>query len=110
MNERFFSLPPEKRRAIINAGYRVFSRDSCRKSPVGDIAEEAGISKSFLFHYFSNKKELYLFLWEYCARTTVRCLKEAGCYGQTDLFESMRRGQADEPGSCPVSPRGWSCI
>ena len=28
MNERFFALPPEKRRAIINAGYRVFSRNS----------------------------------------------------------------------------------
>ena len=26
MNERFFALPAEKRRAIINAGYRVFSR------------------------------------------------------------------------------------
>ena len=94
MNERFFALPPEKRRAIINAGYRVFSRNSYKKSPVGDIAAEAGISKSLLFHYFANKKELYLFLWEYCAKTTIKCLREAGCYGQIDLFESMRRGLA----------------
>ena len=56
MNERFFALPAEKRRAIINAGYRVFSRNSYKKSPVGEIAQEAGISKSLLFHYFANKK------------------------------------------------------
>ena len=58
MNERFFALPAEKRRAIINAGYRVFSHNSYKKSPVGEIAQEAGISKSLLFHYFANKKEL----------------------------------------------------
>lgn len=28
MNERFFSLPEEKQRAIINAGYQVFSHNS----------------------------------------------------------------------------------
>ena len=33
MNEKFFSLPQEKQQAIINAGYRVFSRNSYRKAP-----------------------------------------------------------------------------
>ena len=43
MNEKFFSLPQEKQQAIINAGYRVFSRNSYRKSPMSEIAEAAGI-------------------------------------------------------------------
>lgn len=64
MNEKFFSLPEEKQQAIINAGYRVFSQNTYKKSPVSEIAAEAGISKSLLFYYFRNKKELYLFLWE----------------------------------------------
>ncbi len=46
MNEKFFALPKEKQQRIINAGYRVFSRNSYRKSPVGEIAAEADISKS----------------------------------------------------------------
>ena len=46
MNEKFFALPKEKQQRIINAGYRVFSRNSYRKSPVGGIAAEADISKS----------------------------------------------------------------
>ena len=92
MNEKFFSLPEEKRQAIINAGYRVFSQNTYKNSPMSEIADAAGISKSLLFHYFRNKKELYLFLWDNCAETTIRYLTEYGCYGQTELFESMERG------------------
>lgn len=75
MNEKFFSLPVEKQEAIINAGFRVFSQNSYKKSPMSEIAGAAGISKSLLFHYFHNKKELYLFLWEKCARITIEELQ-----------------------------------
>lgn len=92
MNERFYALSPEKQQAIINAGYRVFSQNSFKNSPMSEIAAEAGISKSLLFHYFHNKKELYLFLWDKCAETTIEFLTRYGCYGQTELFESMERG------------------
>lgn len=92
MNEKFFALPQEKQQAIINAGYRVFSQSSYKNSPMSEIAEAAGISKSLLFHYFHNKKELYLFLWDTCARTTIEFLTKYDCYGQKDLFESMERG------------------
>lgn len=92
MNERFFSLPEEKRQAIINAGYRVFSQNSYRHSPMSEIAAEAGISKGLLFHYFRNKRELYLFLWDQCAQMTIQVLTRYGCYQQDGLFESIERG------------------
>ena len=92
MNEKFFSLPEEKQQAIINAGYRVFSRNSYRKSPMSEIADAAGISKSLLFHYFRNKKELYLFLWNTCARLTLEVLRDYHCYEGDDLFVIMRKG------------------
>lgn len=92
MNEKFFSLPEEKQRTIINAGYQVFSQNSYKNSPMSQIAQAAGISKSLLFHYFHNKKELYLFLWEKCAATTIEYLTKYECYQQKELFESMERG------------------
>lgn len=92
MNEKFFSLPEQKQQAIINAGYRVFSQNSYKKSPMSEIAEAAGISKSLLFHYFHNKKELYLFLWKKCGEITIWYLTQYGCYEQRDLFEMMSRG------------------
>ncbi len=92
MNEKFYSLPAEKQEAIINAGYRVFSQNSYKNSPMSEIAEAAGISKSLLFHYFRNKKEFYLFLWDKCAKTTIEFLTRYECYGQKGLFESMEHG------------------
>lgn len=92
MNEKFFSLPEEKQLAIINAGYRVFSQNCYRKSPVSEIAAEAGISKSLLFHYFRNKRELYLFLIERAAKITYKYLYEFGCAEEDDIFEIMHRG------------------
>lgn len=92
MNEKFFALPQEKQQAIINAGYRVFSQNSYKNSPMSEIAGAAGISKSLLFHYFRNKKELYLFLWDKCAETTIEYLTRYDCYGQKKLFDSMERG------------------
>ena len=92
MNEQFFSLPAEKQQAIINAGYKVFSQNSYKNSPMSEIAEAAGISKSLLFHYFHNKKELYMFLWDKCAEITIEFLTKHNCYGQKNLFESMERG------------------
>lgn len=92
MNEKFFSLPAEKRQRMLNAAYRFFSQNSYKHSPMQEIADAAGISKSLLFHYFHNKRELYLFLWDECARITIDTLTRFKCYEQSDLFESMMMG------------------
>ena len=39
-----------------------------------------------------NKKELYLFLWDKCAETTIEFLTRYDCYSQRELFESIERG------------------
>ena len=59
---------------------------------MSEIAAAAGISKSLLFHYFRNKKELYMFLWNKCAEITIEFLTKYDCYGQKNLFDSMERG------------------
>jgi AcrR family transcriptional regulator len=59
---------------------------------MSEIADAAGISKALLFHYFHNKKELYLFLWDTCCRITVEEMTRSGAYEQTDLFGSMDYG------------------
>lgn len=92
MNERFFQLPAEKQEKIINAGYAVFANNSYKKSPMSEIADAAGISKSLLFYYFRNKRELYLFLWNKCAEITIEYMTNYGCYGKEDLFEMMYSG------------------
>ncbi|MCR5103160.1 MAG: TetR/AcrR family transcriptional regulator [Eubacterium sp.] len=92
MNDKFFALPQEKQDRILNAGFRVFSKNSYKKSPMLEIANEAGISKSLLFFYFRNKKEFYLFLMKTAEELTMKYLVASGCYQETDIFEMMYKG------------------
>ncbi len=92
MNDKFFTLPKTKQEAIINAGFHVFSQNSYKKSPMSEIADAAGISKSLLFHYFHNKRELYLFLWDRCMEITTKSLEENLSFVPEDLFEMMFKG------------------
>lgn len=77
MNKKFFALPVQKQEAILNAGFCVFSQNSYKKSPTSEIADAAGISKSLLFHYFYNKRELYLFYGKNVRRLPWRLWKKA---------------------------------
>lgn len=91
MNNKFFTLPTEKQRRIINAAYKVFSDNSYKKAPMSEIAEEGNISKSLLFHYFTNKKDLYLYLWDNACEITMQAIREYKTLETDDFFEMLRR-------------------
>jgi AcrR family transcriptional regulator len=50
----------ERRRQILRAAERLFSERPYSSVSVGDIAEEAGVAKGLMHHYFGSKRELYL--------------------------------------------------
>lgn len=79
MNDKFFNLPLEKQQRIINAAYKVFSQSSYKKAPMSEIADEGGISKALLFHYFTNKKELYFYLWNSAIEMTRKIIQIMRC-------------------------------
>lgn len=91
VNERFFALPPERQRDILNAAFKVFANSDYKHASMQQIADEAHISKALLFHYFKNKQELYLHLWNVAAQLTARTTREFGALETTDFFEMLRR-------------------
>ena len=93
MNYKFYALPVEKQSQLLNAAYKVFAMNQYKKAPTSEIAAEAGISKSLLFHYFHNKQELYIFLWNYAADLTKKYMCKYKVYETDDFFEMMRRVQ-----------------
>jgi TetR/AcrR family transcriptional regulator len=90
MNEKFFELPIEKQRSIINAGFKVFSQNDYKRSSTEDIASYAGISKGLLFYYFHNKKTLYMFLYEYATKLITENIVESNFEDITDFFELIQ--------------------
>jgi len=49
----------ERRRRVLAAANRCFSRNGFRKTSVDMIAEEAGVSKGLIFNFFEHKDGLY---------------------------------------------------
>lgn len=91
MNDKFFQLPSEKQQRIINAAYKVFSQNSYKKAPMSEIADECGISKALLFHYFTNKKGLYMYLWTNAIEMTRIKIREYKTLETDDFFEMLKR-------------------
>lgn len=91
MNDKFFELPIEKQNRIINAAYKVFSQNSYKKAPMSEIADESGISKALLFHYFTNNLELYLYLWNKSVEQIHEASLQYAIVDTSDFFEILHR-------------------
>ena len=73
MNQKFFSLPPERQDLIRNSAMLEFGANSFKKTSADSIAKRAEVSKALLFHYFKDKRELYLYLFQYAID---ECMKD----------------------------------
>ena len=91
MNEKFFALPYERQQRILDAAYQVFSQSSYKGSSMSEIAACGGISKALLFHYFTNKKELYMYLWNHALEVTKQAVSEYKATETDDFFEMLNR-------------------
>ena len=91
MNEKFFDLKREKQDRMINAGLKVFAKYGYRHATTDDIVKEAGISKGLLFHYFTNKVGMYVFLMDYSVRFLLLELSRAVKRDTTDFFELYKQ-------------------
>lgn len=87
--EKFFNLSTEKQQKIVDAALASFGANGYKKTSIRDIAAEAGISKAMIFHYFGTKKQLYLYLIEYCTNTFIREIKHKFNPCITDFFDRI---------------------
>ncbi|MEG0259685.1 MAG: TetR/AcrR family transcriptional regulator [Lysinibacillus sp.] len=83
----FLKASAEKQRNIINAALHEFSKHSYDAASTNNIVKEAGISKGILFHYFGNKKNLYLYVYEYVLDTYTEAIFDALNLEERDIFK-----------------------
>ncbi len=87
--ENFLSLTDDKQKTIRNAALKLFGGYGYKMASIKDIADEAGISKSMIFHYFGTKKDLYLYLVDYCSKILKGPLMHYDDL-PTDYFERIK--------------------
>lgn len=91
MISKFLSLEPEKQTRIINAALTEFSERGYKNASTNEIVKRANISKGLLFHYFGNKKKLFLFLYDYSLDIFLNDFYSKVDYGETDLIKRLRQ-------------------
>lgn len=90
--ENFESLPLEKQNRIIEASLSMFGKLGYKKASSNDIATLAGISKGMIFHYFGNKKNLYMYLLEFAGNTIIRAMNQYDFTKTPDFFDRIIAG------------------
>ena len=97
MNQKFFNLPRERQDLIRNSAMVEFGEGSFKKTSADSIAKRAGVSKSLLFHYFKDKRELYLYLFQYAMDESMELFNKhilkSTYFHETDFFRTLEIGQ-----------------
>ena len=88
----FLKLKPEKRERILNAAMKEFAQKGYKTASTDEIVKEAEISKGALFHYFNNKKGLFLYLYDYVIDVLLNEMIVKFDYEEKDFFARLRQG------------------
>ena len=94
VNKKFFSLPEARQDLIRNSAMLEFGDNTFKKTSADSIAKRAGVSKGLLFHYFKDKRELYLYLFHYALEVCIKkYMMITYDFGETDFFLALEMGQ-----------------
>ncbi|MBU3146585.1 TetR/AcrR family transcriptional regulator [Clostridium sp. CF012] len=91
MFSKFLNLKPEKQERILQASIVEFADKGFEKASTNEIVKEAGISKGILFHYFQNKKKLFLFVFDHSVEVCMDEFFDKVDLEEKDFFEKLRQ-------------------
>lgn len=91
MYSKFNNLSKEKKEIIINSAIEEFAQNGFHKASTDKIANNANIAKGSLFHYFKNKKNLYLYIVRLCIDFISGKIKDkADNINSNDFYERLK--------------------
>ncbi|MBY0095635.1 TetR/AcrR family transcriptional regulator [Mesobacillus maritimus] len=90
MTSKFLNIDEEKQQRILNAALNEFAQKGYDHASTNAIVKLAGISKGLLFHYFNNKKELYLFLHKHFIDVLQNEFFNEERFAEPDVFERLK--------------------
>jgi len=93
MFSKFLSIDTEKQNRILNAAMKEFAKNGYEKASTNEIVKESEISKGLLFHYFKNKKQLFLYLYNYCIDLNMNEFYKKIDLSESDFFTRLRQTQ-----------------
>jgi len=91
MSLNISNLDTERKDAILNAALKEFANKGYDDASTNVIAKESKISKPLMFHYVNSKKELFLFLYDYCTDMINKEYLNLMNFNEKDIFEKLHQ-------------------
>jgi AcrR family transcriptional regulator len=89
------TLKTDTRKRILNVSKRLFLKKGFRETTTRDIASEAGINLSNLYHYFASKDELFRVLLKPATDTLESMLNEHHGIKGEDILSMKEEGYVE---------------
>lgn len=89
MYQNFENLTRDKKKRILDTCMEEFAKNGYEGTSTNEIVKRAGISKGILFHYFGNKKNLYLYIVDYILEYALNKFYSDSEKLSSDLFERI---------------------
>lgn len=80
---------PQKEKKILETSAKLFGQSGYRETKTDQIAEEAGVSKGLLFHYYGNKGGLYQATYVYTSEFFYQRMDYSVWTNASDLLEMV---------------------
>lgn len=81
----------KKHNQIMTAAAALFAKQGYKKTTVDEIVVGANISKGLFYHYFENKKELYLCLYNTYVDILSDAIRQKVDLSETDFFLRLKQ-------------------
>jgi TetR/AcrR family transcriptional regulator len=91
MFAKFLNLHPDKQTRIINAAMKEFAMKGYDNASTNEIVKDAEIAKGLLFHYFKNKQQLFLFVYDYGSELLLNDFYKKFEPNEPDFFARIRQ-------------------
>ncbi len=85
----FVNYDDARKNRILEAALVEFADRGYRKASTNTIVREAKVSKGLLFHYYTNKKELYILLYQIALETITKELYEGVNFADRDVLNRL---------------------
>ena len=89
MYQTFENLTEDRKQRILEACILEFADKGYEKASTNVIIKEAKVSKGILFHYFGNKKSLFLYIVEYSIQLLTAEFRKYPLQKSGDIFDRI---------------------
>jgi TetR/AcrR family transcriptional regulator len=88
----FFNLPEEKQKRILETALEEFSEKGYEGASINLIVSRLSIAKGSIYQYFTDKKSLFLYIFDYAVKLVRKSLKQVKSETENaPVFERIKK-------------------